>query len=345
MWRDVAAPAAEHGLAALAGTAPHVGAVGYTLGGGLGWLARRYGLNSNRLCAADVVLADGAALRVDEGSEPDLLWALRGGGGNYAIVTALEVELFPHAELYGGNLVFPLARASEVLRGWREWVAGVPDDVTSSIMFLRIPDMPSVPEPMRGQQLTIVSTCCCGDLDAAPDLFAPIQAMGPIMDTLGRMRPTELGALHNDPEDPMPALGGGAVIADLDEVTMGRMMDAVGPDSGTPLLLAEIRHCGGAVRTPPVAGGVCSGFGGEFITYAVGVAPGPAAAGVLAAIDRYVDAQADQITGEGILNFVERHDAAADVFSSETLERLRAIKAARDPDGLITSSHPLGERG
>lgn len=341
VWTEVLDPAAGAGLTALAGTAPHVGVTGYTLGGGLGWLARRDGLCANRLRAADVVLADGTITRVDEQSDPELLWALRGGGGNYAIMTAMEMELIAQSEVYAGNLVFPLERAAEIVPAWREWVAELPDHVTSTIMLIRVPDMPAVPEPLRGQELAIVSSCDCGEPASREDLIAGMRALGPIADTLSVRPPNELADLHNDPVDPLPAAGGGKILGDLDDSTIGRILEQVGPGSGTPLLMAEIRHCGGAVRTPVVTGGVRDRFGGEFIAYMVGVPAGPRAGDVAPAIAKMLDVLEPASTGEMILNFEEDPSRAKEAFSPEDLSRLRQIKTARDPAGRIVSSHPL----
>ena len=130
MWQDVTVPAAQHGLAALAGNAATVGVTGYTLGGGLGWLARRYGLAANSVTAAELVTPDGNLVRANAGHESDLFWAVRGGGG-IGVVTALEMRLYPVGDLYAGSLFFPIARAAEVLHAWREWTDTVPDEVSS----------------------------------------------------------------------------------------------------------------------------------------------------------------------------------------------------------------------
>jgi hypothetical protein len=342
LWSEVLDPAADAGLTALAGTAPHVGATGYTLGGGLGWLARRDGLCANRLRAAEVVLADGTIARIDDETDPDLLWALRGGGGNYAIVTAMEMQLISQPTVYAGNLVFPLERAAEVVPAWRDWVLGLPDEATSTIMLIRIPDMPAVPEPLRGQELAIVSTCVATEDDPRDELFSDMRELTPIADTLSQRRPNELADLHNDPVDPIPASGGGSVLGELDDDTIGRVLEQVGTGSGTPLLMAEIRHCGGAIRTPAVTGGVRDRFDGEFIAYAIGVPAGPRAGEIAPAIGRMLDALSPASTGEMILNFLDDPERARDAFPPGDLDRLRKVKGARDPDGRIVSNHPLG---
>ncbi|MFD0474853.1 FAD-binding oxidoreductase [Nonomuraea thailandensis] len=156
VWAEVSAAAAKHGLAGLAGTASDVGVVGYTLGGGLSWFARSHGLAANHVTGATVVTADGRVLRVDAGHEPDLFWAIRGGGGAYAVVTELEFALFPITEVYAGALYWPIGRAEEVLRRWRDWTATVPDTVTSLGRLLRFPPLEDIPEPFRGRSLVAV---------------------------------------------------------------------------------------------------------------------------------------------------------------------------------------------
>ena len=151
-WRDVGPLAAEHGLAALHGSAPDVGVVGYTLGGGVGWLGRRYGLAANSVTAIEVVTADGEAVRADADTEPDLFWALR-GGGSFGVVTALEFRLYPVESLNVGWLVWPWEEARRVLARWAEWTDTVPEEVTSIGRILQLPPLPDLPEAFRGRQM------------------------------------------------------------------------------------------------------------------------------------------------------------------------------------------------
>jgi len=156
LWLEVVEPAAEHGLVALHGSSPDVGVVGYTLGGGMGWLARHHGLATNSVLAVELVTADGRLVRADRENEPDLFWAVRGGGGSFGIVTAIEFALYPLTEVYAGWLMWPLERAQEILTAWREWVRTVPDTVTSVGRMLQIPPLPQIPEPLRGRSFVVV---------------------------------------------------------------------------------------------------------------------------------------------------------------------------------------------
>jgi FAD/FMN-containing dehydrogenase len=135
--------AAQHGLAPLAGSSPDVGVVGYTLGGGLSWFGRKYGLAASHVHAIEVVTADGRLVRADGEHDPDLFWALRGGGGSFGIVTALELRLIPVREAYAGILWWPIERDREVLHAWAELTRhGLPDELTTVGRYLRLPPLP-----------------------------------------------------------------------------------------------------------------------------------------------------------------------------------------------------------
>ncbi len=152
-WSDVIAAAAPHGLAGLHGFSAGVGVAGYVLGGGLGWLARSHGLASDRVRAFEVVTADGERLRVDTRREPDLFWALRGGGGAGVIVTSIELELVALREAHAGVLMWPIERAGEVAHAYREWIRTVPDGLTSSLRLMHFPPLGELPEVLRGRAL------------------------------------------------------------------------------------------------------------------------------------------------------------------------------------------------
>ncbi|MEA2179799.1 MAG: hypothetical protein QOG77_3096, partial [Solirubrobacteraceae bacterium] len=189
VWSDVTGPASEHGLAALSGSAPDVGVVGYVVGGGLGWLGRRYGLACERVISFDVVTADGRLVRADRTSEPDLFWALRGGGGSYAAIVGLEMELIPVPAVTGGMMLFGWERAREVLQAWREWTTQAPVTATTSIRIMQIPEIPSVPDFLRGRGVVIIDGAVIGGASEAAAVLAPLRALGPEMDTFADMAP------------------------------------------------------------------------------------------------------------------------------------------------------------
>ncbi len=204
LWEDVSMAASEHGLAGLAGSAPDIGVVGYTLGGGLGWLARRYGLAANSVVAVELVTADGRRVRADRDHEPDLFWAVRGGGGSFGIVTAIEFALFPVPEVYAGALFFPFERAGEILNAWREWVEGTPVELTSVGRLMQFPPIPMVPEALRGKSFVIVEAAYIGSEEDGAALLQPLRELGPAMDTFGTIPVEDLRHLHMDPPSRFP---------------------------------------------------------------------------------------------------------------------------------------------
>ena len=202
---EVVQAAARHGLAMPAGSSPDVGVVGYTIGGGIGLLSRRYGLSANNVHAIELVTADGQLVRADREREPDLFWAVRGGGGSFGVVTAIELELFPLTEAYAGLLWYPLERGTEVLHAWRELTqADPPDELTTMGRFVNFPPIAEVPEPVRGRSFVIVDAYHAGDRARADELLAPLRALGPVNDTIRIVSVPELSHVHMDPERPGP---------------------------------------------------------------------------------------------------------------------------------------------
>jgi len=341
LWIDVVSAAAPHGLASLAGSSPDVGVVGYTLGGGLSWLARRYGLGANRMLAAEVVTAEGERLRVDRTNHADLFWALRGGGGSFATVTAIEIELFPIPEVHAGILFFPIDRASEVLHAWREWVETVPETVSSVGRVVRVPPLPDIPEPVRGRSFVIVETISLDGQAAADARLEPLRALGPEMDTHATVPVEALSHLHMDPEHPVPGHGDHRLL-DIDHAGIDAMLEVVGPEADTALLSVELRHLGGAVgRAAPDAGALASLDGG-FAMFAVGMTPDEAMTGaVLADLAKVMKATAPWDAGSAYLNFVEKRVDTARLYGEGVYGRLRAIKKRYDPEDTFRANHPI----
>jgi FAD/FMN-containing dehydrogenase len=341
LWQDVTVPAAEHGLAALAGSSPNVGVTGYTLGGGIGWLARRYGLAANSVTAVELVTPDGRFVRSDAGHEPDLLWAARGGGG-MGVVTALEMTLHPVRELYAGALFFPIQRAPEVLQTWAEWTANVPDELTSIGRLMRFPALPEIPEFLRGGSFAVVEAAYLGDAPAGADLLRPLRALGPALDTFAMIPAPALQQLHMDPEPPVPVASDGMLLAAAPAGAIDALLELAGPGTETPLLAVELRHLGGALAREAPAAGPQAKVAGEFVLFAGGIVPTPDAA---EAVDEHLHAVTHAVSrwraGYDYFNFAERPAGADAVLPRASYARLQEIKAAYDPDELIVSAHPV----
>jgi FAD/FMN-containing dehydrogenase len=342
LWQDVAGPASEHGLAGLAGSSLLVGVTGYTLGGGLGWLARRYGLAANSVTAAEVVTPDGQLVRTDAQHEPDLFWAIRGGGGSVGVVTALEMMLYPVPELYAGDLFFPIQRAAEVLHSWREWVTTVPDEVTSIGRILRLPPLPTIPDQLRGRAFAMVEAAYIGDERTGADLIAPLRKLGPEMDTFASMPAPALSQLHLDPTEPVPAVGDGALLTDFPAAAADAVVGVAGADANTMLVSVEVRQLDGALRRPAAGGGALPAIDASYVLYGTGVAPAPeAVATVRDQAQALKHAVAPWHASYGYYNATDSPAPAQAVLPPDSYQRLKQIKTSHDPDDAIISAHPV----
>jgi FAD/FMN-containing dehydrogenase len=341
LWAEVSEAAAEHGLAALAGTSPDVGVVGYTLGGGISWLARRHGLAANSVVAVELVNADGELVRADAENEPELFWALRGGGGAFGVVTALEFGLYEISEVYAGVLFFPIERGTEVLRAWRRWIEVVPDDVTSVGRFLQFPPIPDLPEPLRGGSFLVLEATYLGDEAAAAELLRPLREIRPMMDTFATIPVEKLSSLHMDPEHPVPGVGDGMLLGDFDDEAIDALVAAAGAGSGSPLLSVEVRHLGGALsRREPGQGALAIDAG--FAMFAVGSSiTAEMGAAMRAHVEVVQSALAKWDAGRDYLSFTERREKGERFFGDATYRRLQMVKAQVDPEDVFRSNHPI----
>ena len=208
IWDPAVAAAATHGLAALHGSSPDVGIAGYTLGGGLGWYGRALGLAANHVTAAEIVIGDGTIVRTDAEHDSELLWALRGGGGSFGVVTALEFSLFDIPTAYAGMMIFDIGWAAEVLRRWAAWAAAAPDEVTTSFRILHLPPLPELPPFLSGRSAAVIDGAVLAPDDAADRMLAELRALRPEMDTFLRVRAAALTRLHMDPEGSGSGFGG-----------------------------------------------------------------------------------------------------------------------------------------
>ena len=339
IWIEVVEAAAEHGLAALAGSSPDVGVVGYTLGGGLSWLARKHGIGANQVTAIEVVTASGDIVRTDWANEPDLFWALRGGGGSFAIVTAIEFNLFPISEVYAGILWYPVEEAAEVLKAWRNWTEDLPDEMTSVGRILQFPPIPEIPEPVRGQSFVVVEAIWLGDPAEGDRLLEPLRALGPVMDTVAEMPIEGLSRLHMDPEEPVPGAGDGGMLNEVDDALIDRFVERI---VGAPILSGEIRHLGGAVARRSSQHGALNSFAAPYLMFAVGLTPTPESLEVVEAVVADLRQALEPWEADHTyMNFAETSRKTGTLFSSESYHRLRRIKAIVDPTDLVRSNHPI----
>lgn len=339
--QELGAAAQGHGLCSLPGSSPDVGAVGYTLGGGLSWLGRRHGFACNRVRAIELVSAGGEARTVDSDNDPDLFWALRGGGGGYAIVTALHLDLLPIDAVYGGALLLPAEVGVGGVRAYRDWAAGVPDEVTSIVRFLRLPPLPEIPEPLRDRPLLTIGAACIGSREEGERIVAPLREIGePVVDTFDQIPAAGLSGIHMDPEHPVPGLGHHRAIRDLPDEAIDAFVELAGPDAGSPLLLAELRQLGGALGRPAEGGGALSKLDAGFVMLGVGTPMSPEIGEAIGGhLDRLHDAMGPWAADGGYFNFAERPCDVDSILPPETCSRLAEVKRTWDPDGTIVANH------
>ena len=340
-WEDVIQQLSDLGLAALHGSSPLVGIAGYSLGGGMGWLARKHGLQTNSVHALELVTADGEFRRVDAAQEPDLFWALRGGNGNFGVVTAIEFEVYPVSELYAGALFFSYDRAGDVLDAWTRIAPSLPDEMMTWTSLLQFPDVPDVPEPLRGGAFTVFHGAFLGSQSEGAALLADVRELGPAIDTFAMVAPSVLADMAMDPTEPLPLMSTTALVDDLSAQTREELLAAVGSALQSCLPLVQIRHMGGALGRRTAHAGARATLAGEFCVFALGVVVDEsAAAQVAAALVGVEDALRSCRVGE-YPNFVEHPTEASKLFDPETWERLRSVKAQYDPTDLLRGNHHI----
>ncbi|MFC6707809.1 FAD-binding oxidoreductase [Flexivirga alba] len=341
-WQPVIDAAAPYGLAPLNGSSVTVGVVGYTLGGGLGPMARTFGFAADHVRRLQLVTADGAVHEVTADSEPELFWGLRGGKCQLGIVTELDFDLMPVAHYYGGGLFFDGQHAPAVLHAWREWVSQLPDRANSSIALLRLPDLPDVPQPLRGRLTVHVRYLYVGGSDQGERELAPIRAIAPaLIDTVAVTPYSAIASVHCDPADPLPAWDTSCLLTDLPAVAVDALLAAAGPGVEVPLIVAEIRPLSGAVAGTQGSDNAVGGRGAAFNAYVVGALPPPLIEATPAAGRAVIDALAPWATGGTLINFHGCDTSRPiDAWSAETRDRLDALHERHDPHGGFRFAQP-----
>lgn len=345
-WRDVIAAAAPYGLAPIAGSAPHVGATGYTLGGGQSpTLGRSLGYAADHVNAIEMVTADGEFRRVTAQSEPELFWAARGCKGNFGLVTALEFDLFPVRRLYGGGIYFPGEHLADLLHAWRGWAPALPEQATSSIAVQRLPAAPELPEPLRGAFVVHLRFSHLGSAQEGERLLAPMRGLAPaVLDTVGEMAFTATASIHNDPVDPLPYRDRSTSLRELPAEAVDAFVAATGPGSRCSLASVEIRHLEGALGREPAVANAVSTREVPFVAFGYGVTGPEGSARAQEELAAFVDALRPWASGRLMANFLSADEATTpesvrDVFGGDRYDRLARIKREYDPSNMFRINH------
>ena len=344
VWLDVTARLKGTGLLPPLGSSPDVGLIGYTLGGGFCWASRKHGLAANHVTAIELVLADGTFVRATARRHPELFWALRGGSGNFGVVTAIEMGLFEEPDIYATSLYFAPDRGPDVLPAWSAYLDTLEDATTSYALYMAFPPIPEIPEPVRGNSYLIVKVVHFGSEAEGRAVTEPLRALGPMMEMGGMTDAEELSHFAGDPEEPVPAIiGGHAMLDELTPEAIDAIVAVAGPDAESPLIALELRQLGGALGRVPEGAGSRRRLPGKILTLGIGVpmgGPGHAAA-IEAHLARIDAALAPFENGQRYLNFMEtEHDVGA-MYEGGDLGRLAAVRGAYDPDGLLQAGHEI----
>ncbi len=337
-WGKVLAEAQKYGLTPLLGSSPDVGAIGYTLGGGMGWLCRKYGLSIDSLLRVEIVTPDGVLRTASAEENPELFWALRGGGGGFGVVTGMEIRLHPVTQVYAGNLLYPAAMAKEVFTRFGQWIENAPDELTTSISLMNFPPIPDVPEPLRGQSFVIVRGCYVGEMDDAERLMSYWRDWRkPVIDQFHVIPFTRAAEISQDPLDPTPFSMSSGWLRELSPEVIDTLIQYTLPQGGPPaIVFSEVRLAGGAVaRVDPEA---CAySHRDETLIWASMAIPTSEESSkrIKAHFDNLRAALGPALTGKSYMNFLDRdeaHERTHEGYSESALERLRKIKATYDPD-------------
>jgi FAD/FMN-containing dehydrogenase len=339
LWGDLVEAAGEHGLIGLHPSAPDVGVVGYSISGGIGWYARRLGLQAHSITAAEVVLADGSIVRASADSEPELFWGLRGGGMPLGVVTALEFDLYPLDTVVAGFLAWDRAQMERVLPVWAQWAESAPEAATTSLRLVTAPPMPQIPAELHFRSLVVIDGAVLGSDDEAAEMLAPLRALQPEFDTVTRVPAASLVRLHLEPEGPTPGYASSRLMSGLPADAIEAVLEIAGPDATEGPDITEFRQLGGALRRP-YEGAALSSLDGSFLVLGFGLRPDPAewdearehAVRLLEALEPWQN-------GREYLPMLDERSDTRKAFPPGVHARLSALRAAVDPDRLFVGPH------
>ncbi|MFG1928356.1 FAD-binding oxidoreductase [Cryptosporangium sp. NPDC048952] len=343
-WAQVLEAGAPLGLAGLAGSAPNVGVVGFLTGGGIGPVVRTYGVSSDRVTAFEVVTGDGELRRATPTENPALFWGLRGGKGALGIVTAVEFELVPLADLFGGCVYFDATNAATILQSWAGWTEQLPEQATTSVAVLRMPPMPGIPEPLAGKFALALRFAWVGDPAEGQRVIAPMLELGNVvLGGMGMLPYAAIGAIHADPVDPMPATETTGLLRSLPADAVDALIALAGPEAECPQVVVEVRHLGGSYARPSEHPDAFDHRDAAYTVHAIGLGVPP----VVEAANGHGAALLKELgpwtTGGCLPNFSASADPAevARTYSTGTLTRLATLATAYDPDGVIAAARPV----
>lgn len=339
LWKELLSATLEAGYAVPSGTISTVGVGGLTLGGGIGWLGRKYGLTIDSLLSAEIVTPDGTIRQASVSEHPDLFWAIRGGGGNFGVVTSFEFHLHPVNIVYGGLIVFPAERMCDLLRFHREAAASAPEELTTQLLRLGLPPAPFVPVEMHHRPAVALGVCYCGDPDEGAKAVQPwLDAFEPLVNLAGPMPYRVLAGMIDDaaPAGMFEDMRGGFVTELSDDLI--DTLVAVTADLPPMPAHLEIQQLGGAIARIDASQTAYSHRDKPYHVVLISGGMERAAADQSAQwLERVWPMLEPHISGVYV-NFMGHHEAperVATAYTPETLARLHALKQRYDPNNLL----------
>ena len=344
-WADVLAEASPHGLTGVAGSSSQVGVVGYSVGGGMGPLGRRYGYGADLVRRLEIVTADGRLRHVDADADPDLFWAVRGGKGNFGVVTSVEIDLVPVPSLFAGAVFLSGGDAAAVLHSFRTWAPTLPDRASTSLALLNLPPLDAVPEPLRGRYVVVLRFALDGTDAEGDALLAPMREAGEVLlDSVGRIPSSATDLIHQDPRDPMPVWEKGALLSELTAGAVDALLEVAGEGRAPHLAMVELRLMGGALGRPARVPNAVSGREGAYSLLTLGVLAPGIADDVRLEGEAVHEAVAGWTTGTAPVNWIGPSATPAEVAAAwrpEVLRRLLEVKGRVDPDNMFRFGHAI----
>lgn len=342
-WAEFDAAAQQYGLATTGGRVSTTGVAGLTLGGGSGWLERQHGLSCDNLLAVELVTADGREVRADDTQHQELLWASKGGGGNFGVVTTLEFQLHQVGPIIlGGLMAWPAARGPEVARAFRDWADDAPEELGTALVLLSGPPEDFIPQHLHGQPLIAVAVCWTGDEATGVDLVQVMRALSPEIDLVGPMPYAELQSMIDDPPgfrqywsaDYHDTFPDGALDVFLD----------AGADRASPMTQHLLLPWGGALARVDADATPLSQRSARWVSHPFATWEDPADdADNIAWVREYRKANAPFTTGGVYLNFIgdEGEARIKAAFGEDRYERLAQVKSEYDPRNVFAGNQNI----
>jgi FAD/FMN-containing dehydrogenase len=337
LWGEFDAATQEHALHTPGGRVTTTGVGGFTTGGGYGWTSSKHGLTCDNLISAEVVTADGSVVTASADENADLFWGIKGGGCNFGVVTTFELRLHELGPMVLAGLAgWPVEKAPEVLRGWRDYVEDAPDELSTGCVVLTAPPEEFVPEPLRGQPILGMAAMYVGDPEEGAPVIQPLKDLGPAFDVIGPMPYTAFQAMLDPGNQPgFRNYWRGEYLSGLSDEAIDTFVDH-NREPVSPLIQTVIFRLGQAVKAVGEDDAAFSHRDADYMVHPLAVWEDPGDdERVISWVRELSEAMRPFETGGVYLNFTPEDDRVRDAYGAAKYERLVELKDRYDPDNLF----------